>query len=280
MKVAILVEGSYPYVFGGVSSWLDGLIRALPRIEFQIVSIMPSRKEASQVNYPFPPNVTGLFPIYLQSFQELNPLPSPREPRLTPEQIQAISEFIRFDKKVNWQIIIQTICNQAIVGNTVEFLYTKIFWTLLTEYYQEFFPEEPFNEFFWTIRSMFVFFINIMQSELPEADIYHSVSTGYAGLLGVIATHRNQKPFLLTEHGIYAREREEDILKATWVKDTYKKLWIDFFYFISEAAYHCATRTVSLFDRNREIQVSYGAKAEHALVIPNGIDPQVYQPKK
>ena len=39
-----------------------------------------------------------------------------------------------------------------------------------------------------------------------------------------------QKKVLLTEHGIYTREREEEIIRAKWVMATYKKQWISFFY--------------------------------------------------
>ena len=36
MKVCIIVEGCYPYVVGGVSSWVHSLIRQFPNIEFII----------------------------------------------------------------------------------------------------------------------------------------------------------------------------------------------------------------------------------------------------
>lgn len=34
---------------------------------------------------------------------------------------------------------------------------------------------------------------------------------------------------LISEHGIYTREREEELIKAEWVKGAYKNIWIEQF---------------------------------------------------
>lgn len=36
MRICLLVEGSYPYVVGGVSSWVQMLIEGLPEHEFVV----------------------------------------------------------------------------------------------------------------------------------------------------------------------------------------------------------------------------------------------------
>ena len=38
--------------------------------------------------------------------------------------------------------------------------------------------------------------------------VLHSISTGYAGLLGCILKHRWKCTYLLSEHGIYTKERK------------------------------------------------------------------------
>ncbi len=278
--VCILAEGSYPYVFGGVSSWVQDLISSMPERTFKVLSIMPSRDDMLECKYVLPPNLSEMTTIFLQDFKQINPKPHRFEPYLVEEELVSLKKFIRFDPDINWEILSRTICSIKKIGNPVEFLHSKTFWDLLVEYYFERYSGEGFNEFFWTIRSMFVFFITIMQSRLPEADMYHAVSTGYPGLLGVITAHSHGKPFILTEHGIYAREREEDIIKAQWVKGVYKKMWIDFFYFISKGAYTSAAKVVSLFERNRLFQIELGANPDTTVVIPNGIDTDLYTMQK
>ena len=41
--VCLIVEGAYPYVSGGVSAWVHGLIRRQPDLRFCIVAILPEQ---------------------------------------------------------------------------------------------------------------------------------------------------------------------------------------------------------------------------------------------
>lgn len=81
----------------------------------------------------------------------------------------------------------------------------------------------------------------------------------------------NHAPVLLTEHGIYTREREEEIISAEWVSPAFRPRWIRFFYMLSEQIYHRAWRITSLFGRARLIPIGMGAPADACQVIPNGI---------
>jgi glycosyltransferase involved in cell wall biosynthesis len=131
-----------------------------------------------------------------------------------------------------------------------------------------------------------------MADHLPVANVYHSVSTGYAGLLGALASRsQSDARFLLSEHGIYVRERISELLRAEWTTPAgsgalgtmatqtaaggiapLRRLWIDFFVEIGRFTYHSATSIVSLFQRNAAIQAEFGAPAERIRVIPNGVN--------
>ena len=63
----------------------------------------------------------------------------------------------------------------------------------------------PFKDLFWTLRSMLLPALELLRCPVPEADVYHTVATGYAGLLGAKFSYFTRKPFLVTEHGIYTR---------------------------------------------------------------------------
>jgi polysaccharide biosynthesis protein PelF len=116
--------------------------------------------------------------------------------------------------------------------------------------------------------------------------MYHSVSTGYAGLLGAFAARRRHTPYLITEHGIYTKERIAEISQASWIYDppsryfdvgegmgAFKQLWINLFVFLGRVSYAGAHRIVSLFEGNTHLQIEFGAEARRLEVIPNGIDP-------
>ena len=40
MRVCIVAEGCYPYVVGGVSGWINSMIRSFPNIEFIVLAIL------------------------------------------------------------------------------------------------------------------------------------------------------------------------------------------------------------------------------------------------
>lgn len=280
MEICLIIEGSYPYITGGVSSWVYSLINELDEVKFKLISIMPSREEKTEYKYPIPDNVQAIKTIYLDDFKDLNTNLYKKKVKLTPQELNEIKSFFRFQSDVDWEVVAETICDSNKIGNVLEFLQSKTFWEMLLELYQDEFNGQGFNQFFWTVRSMFLLVISIMQNQLPKADIYHAVSTGYAGLLGLLAKVKHDKSFILTEHGIYAREREGDIIKATWVKGVYKQMWIDFFYFISTGAYQKADKVISLFERNRNIQLKLGAAPEKTVVIPNGINLEEFTLKK
>ena len=110
-----------------------------------------------------------------------------------------------------------------------------------------------------------------LKMELPRADLYHCVATGYAGVLGSMAAYLHGGALLISEHGIYTREREEELLRAEWVKGAYKNIWIDQFRKMSTLAYERADLITSLYEHARELQVDLGCPAEKTMVTPNGV---------
>ncbi len=114
---------------------------------------------------------------------------------------------------------------------------------------------------------------HLLKSEPIKADIYHSFSTGYAGVLASYAKNTYpETPFIVTEHGIYTREREEEIIKTDWAKGIYKDIWISNFYKQSSCAYDYADKVVALYNAASELQVEMGCDKKKTLVIPNGVD--------
>ena len=69
--VLILLEGTYPYVRGGVSSWVHQMIRGLPEYKFELLFIGGSRKHYGELQYELPDNVTDLNIHYLEDAWKL-----------------------------------------------------------------------------------------------------------------------------------------------------------------------------------------------------------------
>ncbi|WP_276354074.1 GT4 family glycosyltransferase PelF [Cohnella caldifontis] len=270
MRICLIAEGSYPYITGGVSSWIHSLIASLPEHEFIIFTIGAQEKQRGLFRYELPANVTQIKETFLDTYLREEGEWG-RRFRLTATQRDAFRSLLGGSGSVDWAEVFNLLRTKKF-ARAADFLMSKDYFDVLTELCREKYSLVPFTEMFWTVRSMILPLFLTIRHEVPEADVYHSVSTGYAGVVGGLAKQLHGKPLILTEHGIYSREREEEIIKADWVKGYFKDLWIQYFYRLSECAYQYADRVVTLFGRNREIEVELGCDPGKIAIIPNGVN--------
>ncbi|OZS77614.1 glycosyl transferase [Tetzosporium hominis] len=269
MRICVFVEGAYPRTTGGVSSWLQYMMEQMPHHQFIVYSIAPKQREELTVKYPPPPNLVELREIYLEGYLDTEPTHNKRY-KLTHDEKQAIYQLIA-GEPTDWTALFDLFRKDRI-DSIPDFLVSKDFYDIVYELCSERFPYVPFTDMFWSLRSMLLPLFVALDQDIPEADIYHAVSTGYAGVLGSAAKHRYQKPLILTEHGIYTREREEEIIKARWIQGYFKDIWIHYFYNLSSCTYTYADTVTSLFEKNRRIQMDLGCPPEKTKVIENGVD--------
>ena len=269
MRICVICEGCYPFVAGGVSSWLHGLMRAMPQHEFVIFAIGAQEKQRGHYAYELPENVTQLHDVYLDAMTGEHPRPPRGFSRLSAEKREAVSRLLQCGAP-DWEEIFSLFSRPPM--QNVGFLLSREFLDLLEEICARDYPYVGFTDYFWTIRSMFLPLLYLLGGKIPEADLYYAVSAGYAGVLGAMAHARTGKPFVLTEHGIYTREREEEILRTNWVPPHFKDLWINMFYMFTRCAYQAAGHVTALFHRASLIQQEIGCDPAKCSVIPNGVD--------
>jgi glycosyltransferase involved in cell wall biosynthesis len=82
---------------------------------------------------------------------------------------------------------------------------------------------------------------------------------------------------MVSEHGIYTREREEELIKAEWVQGIYKDIWIEQFKKMSNLAYQRADIVTGLYEKARILQVELGCPIEKTRVTPNGVHVNNFQ---
>ncbi|RAP73979.1 GT4 family glycosyltransferase PelF [Paenibacillus montanisoli] len=269
MRICLVAEGSYPYITGGVSSWIHALIRHMPEHEFVVYAIAAERKQKGKYKYTLPDNLVEVREVFLDDYLRIDGQWGHRV-KLSREEKGALKSLIGGGEQVDWGPILQVLHHPKL-KNAADFLMSKDYFDIMSELCMMKYPQIPFTEMFWTVRSMILPLLLTAREPVPEADIYHAVSTGYAGVIASLGKHVYEKPMLLTEHGIYSREREEEIIKADWVKGYFKDIWIEYFYTLSACAYQYADQVITLFNRNREIQIELGCEEEKIQIIPNGV---------
>lgn len=276
-KICIICEGSYPYVTGGVSGWVDQLIRMNTEYEFYVVALIPNR-EFAKLKYKIPDNVLKIKNIVLNNYEVLEGYVDFKtrfdEDFDIKSRVKKIFDF----KKLKEEELLETIdyFSQFTKEEHVEIVLNSSFWEGIADYYYEKGFEKSLNKYYWTYRNLFLNLISLGIENIPKADLYHSISTGYAGVLTSLINYRGEGKTLITEHGIYSREREEDIISSTWIDNKFKEEWIGFFNSMCSAAYKYSDMIVTLFEYNREYQISHGADRKKTFVVPNGINVEAY----
>jgi len=290
--ICLLLEGTYPYVSGGVSTWVHQIITAYPQWKFAILHIGSQRDPKAGYKYEIPPNVISIKELFLFD-------PEPKKRLAVRSGIPSDwsgfyaalrklfvrpPEGSRHDFRLLIPLFEQVARNPSVSFDV--FWHDPKTWTVLKEIYERYAAGDSFLHFFWTARYIVepLWKLALAMPSVPPAKVYHTACTGYAGLLGALLSKKTGTPLLLSEHGIYLKERIADICRSKWIPDaeplrpglneplgSLRRLWIGFFDLLGRVCYDQSAHIVSLFNANARLQEHFGAPSEMISIIPNGI---------
>jgi glycosyltransferase involved in cell wall biosynthesis len=297
--IGLILEGTYPYVRGGVSSWIHQIIQGLPEFTFTLIFIGSQKEDYGKMRYELPPNVTGLHCSYLVSTAKSD-LPRARAGNKKAfVDIRRMYAYFKNPKKNSKGEAFGDVLRHIKQFKTLElndFLYSEEAWNFITERYENGPSNKSFLDYFWSIRAMHQPIFSLLNAldDAPEAKVYHSISTGYAGLFGVMLHHLRQRQLILTEHGIYTKERKIDLSQVEWIEDSensgaatlngeisyLRNMWIQFFEALGRITYDTATPVIAISEGNKQRQIQDGAAAEKTFVISNAVNLENLRPQR
>jgi glycosyltransferase involved in cell wall biosynthesis len=295
--IALLLEGTYPFISGGVSNWVHQIIQAFPQWRFHLVFLGSRQEDYAGMRYELPPNVVGLETHYLFEPEAPPPLSVPEPSREVMEQVEAVHEAflagVPVEEAMKRLVGLFPVLFSGEALRREHFLRSRAAWESICSRYRRFCTDPSFVDYFWTVRIMHapLWKLFAIARGLPEARVYHTICTGYAGFLGALLHWRDGRPLILSEHGIYTKERKIDLLKAEWTRDNrnvfqqdptevsyFRTLWIRFFEWLGRTCYQAADPIIALFEANRQRQIQDGADAARTRLIPNGVDLARFRP--
>jgi glycosyltransferase involved in cell wall biosynthesis len=280
--VCLVLEGTYPYVAGGVSIWTHQLILAQSHLSFALVCLVSEHAELIS-RYEIPPNVTEIRTIRVGR--------PPAGARRLPEtgallkRLEApLLRLLGGGGLAELAAIRIELASLRGVGRR-SLLNSPEAWDLVLRMYHATRPGSAFLDYFWTWRAILGGIYSILLGDLPEARVYHALSTGYAGLYAARAHLETGRPVLLTEHGIYTNERQIEIAMADWLHtpagsglslkrspQDLRTMWSEAFAAYSRASYQAASRIITLHAGNQQFQLADGADSAKLAIIPNAVD--------
>ena len=292
--ICFILEGTYPFVLGGVSSWVHNLMEDMPDFTFSIVILSATKGKPRRFKYLPPGNVKNIVEVFLYNAVLPRPkCPNKKEKRRFWELFFDFLTGKNDQYRSHFEELYPLLADPMLRAVTPDDIIHSQESQELTERLYELKNGGSFFQFFWTWRALLLVFLQAIQAEIPPAKVYHAACTGYAGLVGVLAKLKYERPLILTEHGIYTTERTIEINQADWIprkeyrrvlieqsQGAIKDVWIDNFYRLGRLAYDSADRITTLFDGNRERQIEFGVEPGKIQIIPNGVRVENFSPQR
>ena len=294
--VTLLLEGSYPYVRGGVSSWVQQLVEGLPEVRFALVYLGAERRDDEVCRYELPPNMQSLQCHYLmEEAGSTRPIASDGDAEFFADSAQMHDWFRQPEgaPQARWleHVLLQSGRPDGACAH--DFFHSRAAWQQISESYLRNCPQSSFQSYFWAVRNMHVplFRLARIARSIAPTRCYHAISTGYAGVLGAMLQQATGRALVLTEHGIYTKERKIE-LQSLYLRERQGLLeqseeaampyvsqsWVRLFEGLGRLTYAAANPIISLYETNRQRQILDGAAPARTQVVPNGVDVERFSP--
>jgi polysaccharide biosynthesis protein PelF len=281
--VCLIVEGAYPFVAGGVSSWMHDLIQAQSHLTFHLL-VLSADDSPKKSRFVLPPNVIGMTEIALQ--QDSGRVPVVSGHQELPRDLEGpLTRLFERGGLADFRQVLEVMQAHGPHVSRASLLNTEAVFALVERMYERSAPGSSFLNYFWSWRALAGGLFSVLLARLPPAKVYHAISTGYAGVAMARAVLTTGRPGILTEHGIYTNERRVEIAMADWLTDQVpssfdiegrrrdlRDVWIDAFTGYARACYEACSRITTLYTGNQVLQSRDGAPVDRLQIIPNGVD--------
>ncbi|MEU6736348.1 GT4 family glycosyltransferase PelF [Streptomyces physcomitrii] len=279
-RVTLLTEGTYPHSHGGVSVWCDQLVRGMPETEFHVLALTGTGREEPVWELPAQVHGTQQIPLW-------GPPPAGRTPRgragrqLRADYEQFLRALVDPEAEDGFAPALYRLARHARRGALTALLRGEQAVRVLTRVWNS--PglavaaARPSLHDAVTATGLLEHALRPLAAAPPETGLSHAVSGGLAALPGLAARELHGVPLLLTEHGVYLRERYLGYRTGGcgW---PVKALLLGFFRLLAEETYRRASLITPGNRYNRLWEEQGGAAPERIRTVYNGVDPADFPP--
>lgn len=304
LKVMMITEGTYPQHWGGVSTWCHLLLSDLPNIDFTLISLVGD--PATTPQFKLPASVVDFRSIPLWGIREVREVQPElgfralhRRSRRTSDQ-RIANEFV----PVFWAFLDELFADTGHPQQLATLIHgmhrfflendfdkamrAPIVWDCFVEVAQNRFPHVANHHgypgerytladlttcFHWLYHWLFP-----LASPLPKVDVAHAAMAGICTMIAVAAKLEHGAAFMLTEHGIYLRERY--LAEANSSASLFRKLFsLRFARRMTELSYALADHIAPCCDFNQRWELRNGADPQQVKTIYYGVDSVVFKPE-
>ena len=280
-----MTEGTYPHAYGGVSVWCDQLVRGMSEHRFAVRAITGTGEE--RLAWELPDHVTvATLPLW--------GAPT-RGPGLTGRAARRFAWLYR-ELLTNLMSDPDEAAGAEVFGEILRELYDlsrvehlgsalrgedAVRWMLAAWAEQgDRFTEVgvvPTVHDALTAVDLLEHALRPLFAPVTETDVTHAVTNGLAVLVGLAAKWTYGTPLVLTEHGVYLRERYLEY-RASPYGWAVKALMLSFLRRLCGAGYRQADLITPGNRYNQRWELRGGADPQRLQTVYNGVDPAHFPP--
>ena len=166
MRICLVLEGCYPYVHGGVSTWMHGYITAMPEHEFVLWVIGAHAADRGKFVYELPGNVVEVHEVFLDDALRLSG--EQHEASFNDRECEALRRLVSLSNP-DWDVLFDIFHRRRV--HPLSFLQSRTFMDIFRDVCLAEYPYTPFADAFHTMRSMLLPVLYLLGSEVPVADV-------------------------------------------------------------------------------------------------------------
>lgn len=285
LSVALYTEGTYPQSHGGVSVWVDQLVRGLTDHTFsvQAISGIPFGRPALDI----PSNVSiAQVPLWGAAAPAIR-TDRARETAILSAYGDLLNALCTLDITA-FGLALRALSQQGARGPLTGVLegaraarLTLDVWAAQARSQDEDrlpgrprLPRPTVSDAL-DVQMWLEHALRPLAVRPPDAEVGHAVSNGFAALLALNGLWTHGAPFLLTEHGVYLRERYLEFRNTSYSAG-FKAMLLRFYRLLCSLGYQEAALVLPGSQYNRRWEERLGADPEKIQCVYNGIDPSVF----
>lgn len=288
MRVALVAEGTYPFAVGGVSTWCDQLVRGMPDYRWELVALTVDGTERPL--WPQPANVDRIRTIPLWT-----PCPSPEHGRPSRGGRAGAERAVLSSYRALVRAMIEpyelrsgpaTVASSRFLlalrgiyeyaaegGHLCPALTSNAGLAQLVEAWQEVHGTGLPVAYAAEVADLLTHMLRPLVAPPVECSIVHASMNGLCMLPAMAAKWRYGTPIVLSEHGVYLRERYLEHAAARSAPHPVKVLMLGFYRSLAAASYLIADVLAPHSRYNSRWQLVNGADPNRVWTMYNGVSP-------
>lgn len=213
MRICLVLEGCYPYVFGGVSTWMHQYINQMQEHEFVLWVIGANAEKRGKFVYELPENVVEVHEVFLDDALQVKEK-GKMSHIFSEKELESLSELMQM-RRPDWETLFSLYHDKHL--NPMAFLKSETFLELLIKICKEQYPYIAFADAFHTMRSMLLPVLYLMEVKCQRRMCIMPYVPGTVDFWPVWAVMCTKRMFFLQNmEFIHGKERRRSSVPSGW----------------------------------------------------------------